>query len=86
MKEIRFTLGNSPLWHSLYWDCQLNGNEVYDDLTFAYLITQELRKMGIQEPAKRFKVFDENKNEIAHSDDLSETAKLKYTNHETENS
>jgi len=85
MKEIRYTLGDSPLWHSLYVDIVLE-SEVKNDLIFAYLITQELRRMGIRESAKKFVVLDENKKVIAHSEDISEPIKLTFTNNENEKS
>lgn len=78
MKEIRFTLDDSPLWHSLYIDYELS-DEIIDDIFFAYLITQELRRMGIQEPAKQLIVFDEKHKQIAKSKDISKTAKLKFS-------
>ena len=77
MKEIKFTIGNSLLWHSLYFDFELV-NEVHDDLMFAYFITQELKAMGIQEKAKQVKIFDENNRLIASSSDISVTGSLKY--------
>lgn len=86
MKEIRYTLGNSPLWHSLYLDFDLSDNEIHDDTMLANLITEELRRTGIQESAKRVKVLDERNNEIAHSDDISEVNKLKFGSDETEQS
>ena len=66
------------MWHSFYLEYELT-SDVHDDLVFAYLITQELQKMGIKEPAKRLKVFDGNNNEIAYSNNFSEIAQLKYT-------
>jgi len=85
MKEIRYTLGDSPLWHSLYIEHELS-REVCDDILFANIITQELHKMGIEEPVKKFKLLDSNQKEIAYSNDLSEYCKLTYTDNETDNS
>ena len=82
MKEIRFTLGNSPIWHSMYIDYTLR-DETQDDLMFAYLVTQELQKMGAHEPAKRFRLFDEQNKLIAESENISEPCKLKFINNET---
>ena len=81
MKEIRFTIGNSIAWHSLFFDLELN-NLLQSELALAYLITQELKTMGISESAKQVKVFDENHKEIASTKDITEIGTLKITSHE----
>lgn len=85
MKELKFTLGNSLLWHSFFFEFEMV-NEVHDDLLFAYIITQELKTLGIQESAKQVKIYDENNTLIAFSPDISQTASLKYINDETDKS
>ncbi len=77
MKEIRFTLGNSIVWHSIYLDFKLQ-NEIHDELMIALLITQELKRLGAQEMAKQVQVLDESKNIIAMSSDISEIGKFEY--------
>ncbi len=79
MKEIRFTISNSPLWHSFYFDLELV-NEVNDDIMCAYLLTQELKLLGIKEPAKKVIILDENHSVIASSNDISVQGSLRYKN------
>lgn len=84
MKEIRFTIANSPLWHSFFLEFELT-NEINDDFNIALLITQELKVMGIHEPAKKVKIFDDNHKLLASSTDITITNSLKYESNETEN-
>ncbi len=85
MKEIRYTLGNSPIWHNFFFEFELV-NENYDDMMLAYLITQELKAMGIKESAKQVKIYNDNHQLIAHSPDITKPTFLKYTDDETNNS
>ena len=81
MKEIRFTLGKSLMWHSLYFDLEVT-DVLQSELALAYFITQELKTMGISESAKQVKVFDENHKEIASSKDIAEIGTLKIISNE----
>lgn len=79
MIEIRYTIGNSVVWHSIYLDFKFQ-NETHDELMIALILTQELKRLGIQDSAKQVIVLNEDRCVIAKTSDISEIGKFEYSN------
>lgn len=85
MKEIRFTLGDSDIWHSIYADIDID-SPIQVETVIADIIGCELSKIRNKKaPQKYVKFYDEQGKLIGESPDICELGsfKLKEKSDET---
>lgn len=88
MTTIRFTLGDSEVWHEIRLNYTLTGSSFRDEHDLSYIIKREQDRCK-NCYAKKVQVIDERGKLLAESSDILEWGYLNYknfTNHETENS
>ena len=83
MTKIRFTLGDSPVWHVIEVDYKLSMNQIKDEEMIAYFIKQEQDNCKYS-MAKKVEIMDDNENVIAQSPAIVEPFKFEYKNEEHE--
>ena len=78
-KEIRFTIGDSDIWHSFYLNYDLCKVPIQDEIKLSCIIKQEQDKCryGI---AKKVEVRDEKGNLIARTEDIMKECTMTYNN------
>lgn len=79
MTEIRFTLGDSDVWHIIQLDYKLSKQELKDEHILSAIIKNEQDKCK-ELKAKKVKVFDDNGKLLASSSNILEHYKLEYNN------
>lgn len=78
--EIRFTLGDSNIWHSIYTDFDIF-NEVQTGQVVANIITSEIHKIQKESlKAKKVIIIDEEGKTIAKSSDICNVESLTFNN------
>ncbi len=77
MTEIRFTLGDSDVWHIIRLDYELTKELFRDEHDLSYLIKREQDKCN-NFKAKKVNVFDNNGRLLASSPNILEFGKLEY--------
>ena len=78
MKEIRFTLGDSNIWHNMYADIDLI-SEIQIETVIAALIQEELEKIrSNKEKQKKVKILDEKGNVIGQTPNICNIGKFSY--------
>lgn len=77
MARIRFTLGDSSVWHEVQLDYNLSGELFRDEHELSYIIKKEQDKCHLYR-AKKVEVLDDEGNLIAESPDILEWNKLEY--------
>ncbi len=82
MATIKFTLGDSEIWHVIELDYELSYNWVKDVDILAYIIKQEQDKCKNWR-AKKVQVLDDNGNVLAKSSNILE-AQIDYVKKEEE--
>ncbi len=82
MATIKFTLGDSEIWHVIELDYELSYNWVKDVDILAYIIKQEQDKCKNWR-AKKVQVLDDNGNVLAKSSNILE-ARIDYVKKEEE--
>ena len=84
MSKIRFTIGDSPIWHEIQMDFQLSESIFRDEHDLSYIIKKEQERLQ-RYSAKKVMVLDDFGNLKAQSDDILEWGKLEYkTNNQIE--
>lgn len=78
MKEIRFTIGDSDTWHSIYAEIDLI-SEIQTETVVAALIQEELEKIRRnKEKQKKVKILDEKGNVIGQTPNICDIGKFSY--------
>ena len=79
MTKIRFTLGESDLWHEIQMNYNLTGETFRDEHDLSYIIKREQDRCK-DYCAKRVEVINENGEVLAESSNILEWDNLKYKN------
>ena len=78
MKEIRFTLGDTDIWHTIYADIEIK-SEIQVETIVANIIGSELSKKVNNKGHQKFvKLLDENGNIIGESSDICEIGLFEF--------
>ncbi len=77
MTTIRFTLGDSDVWHEISLNYELTHQTFRDEQDLSYIIKREQEKCK-DWCAKKVEVIDEHGNIIAETNNILEWDNLKY--------
>lgn len=78
MKEIRFTIGDSNIWHSIFAEIDFI-SEVQTETVVAAVIQEELEKIRRnREKQKKVKILDEKGNVIGQTSDICNIGNFSY--------
>ena len=77
MARIRFTIGDSPIWHEIQMDFKLTEEVFRDEHDLSYIIKKEQERLQWYK-AKKVEVLDDQGNLKAKSSDILEWGKLEY--------
>jgi len=80
MARIRFTLGESSIWHEVQLDYYELTNQAFrDEHDLSYIIKKE-QELCKSSNAKKVEVLDDEGNILAQSSNILESGKLEYVN------
>lgn len=77
MTKIKFTLGDSDVWHEIELDYLLTNQVFRDEQDLSYIIKREQDRCSFKK-AKRVEIYDANGILLAESSDILEWGKLEY--------
>lgn len=84
MARIRFTIGDSDVWHEFQTEnYTLSGDSFRDEHDLSYIIKREQDRC-CSFRARKVEVLDDNGKKLADSPDILEWSKLEYNNNDKE--
>lgn len=84
MTKIRFTLGDSAIWHEFEMDYHLTGEVFRDEQDLSYIIKKEQDRCSSFR-ARKVEIHDNKGVLLARSSDILDWNKLEYPTHNKKN-
>lgn len=84
MARIKFTIGESDVWHEIQIDYELSRQQFRDEHDLSYIIKNEQERCQSGK-AKKVEIYDESGNLIAKSPDILDWNKLEYIKNKDDN-